>query len=70
MIGRNPLALGVALLLLAAFAPRFPTRTRVHLGSSASRNCSRKIDRLPSERALDRSAQIGPGHVAAESDLL
>jgi hypothetical protein len=29
MIGRNPIALGVALLLLAAFAPRFPTRTRV-----------------------------------------
>ena len=29
MIGRNPLALGVALLLLAAFASRFPTRTRV-----------------------------------------
>lgn len=29
MIGRKPIALGVALLLLAAFAPRFPTRTRV-----------------------------------------
>jgi hypothetical protein len=29
MIGRNPIALGVALLLLAAFAPRFPTRARV-----------------------------------------
>jgi hypothetical protein len=29
MIGRNPIALGMALLLLAAFAPRFPTRTRV-----------------------------------------
>jgi hypothetical protein len=29
MIGRNPIAQGVAFLLLAAFAPRFPTRTRV-----------------------------------------
>jgi hypothetical protein len=29
MIGRNPITLGVALLLLAALAPRFPTRTRV-----------------------------------------
>ena len=28
MIGRNPIALRVALLLLAAFVPRFPTRTR------------------------------------------
>ncbi len=29
MIGRNPIALGVALLLLAPFAPRFATCTRV-----------------------------------------
>jgi hypothetical protein len=28
MIGRNPIALDVALLLLAAFARRFPTRMR------------------------------------------